>query len=190
MKFDFNIADFFKLPTKIMFGIAIASGMILFFPNDIIDKMYMLDFRNNYGFTIGLIFLTSISILSVTFIICCYKYFSNKHFTKKFKSTAKERLQKLDDYQKAIVYELYKEDNHTAELPLYDGAVKWLKQNIIIIETTSQYIVSDLNNAAFPYMLQPWVIEQLQNNKDLLICFRNSHDKINEKYNQNNNLFY
>ena len=46
MNLDFNLADFFKLPTKIMFAIALASGLILFLPDSIVTKMYMVDFRN------------------------------------------------------------------------------------------------------------------------------------------------
>ena len=182
MKFDFNLADFFKLPTKIMFALALASGMVLFLPDNIVAKMYMVDFRNKYGFAIGLLFLTSFSILAVTLIIGIYKYFSQKHSMKKFKATAKERLQKLDNYQKAIVYGLYIEDNHTSELPFHDGAVKWLKQSMIIIETTNQYLVSDLNNAVFPYMLQPWAVEELQNDSELLANFHTAYIQIDTKY--------
>ena len=181
MKFDFNLADFFKLPTKIMFALALASGMVLFLPDNIVAKMYMVDFRNKYGFAIGLLFLTSFSILAVTLIIGIYKYFSHKHSMKKFKATAKERLQKLDNYQKAIVYGLYIEDNHTSELPFHDGAVKWLKQSMIIIETTNQYLVSDLNNAVFPYMLQPWAVEELQNDSELLANFHTAYIQIDTK---------
>ena len=68
MKVDFNLADFLKLPTKIMFALALASGMVLFLPDNIVAKMYMVDFRNKYGFAIGLLFLTSFSILAVTLI--------------------------------------------------------------------------------------------------------------------------
>lgn len=182
MKFDFNLADFFKLPTKIMFALALASGMVLFLPDNIVAKMYMVDFRNKYGFTIGLLFLISFSILVVTLIIGIYKYFSHKRSMKKFKATAKERLQKLDNYQKAIVYGLYMEDNHTSELPFHDGAVKWLKQNIIITETASQYAVSDLNNAVFPYMLHPWVVEELQKDSELLASFCDAYNKMEAKY--------
>ena len=182
MKFDFNLADFFKLPTKIMFALALASGMVLFLPDNIVAKMYMVDFRNKYGFAIGLLFLTSFSILAVTLIIGIYKYFSHKRSMKKFKATAKERLQKLDNYQKAIVYVLYMEDNHTSELPFHDGAVKWLKQNMIITETTNQYLVSDLNNAVFPYMLQPWAVEELQNDSELLATFHTAYIQIDTKY--------
>lgn len=182
MKFDFNLADFFKLPTKIMFALALASGMVLFLPDNIVAKMYMVDFRNKYGFAIGLLFLISFSILVVTLIIGIYKYFSHKRSMKKFKATAKERLQKLDNYQKAIVYGLYMEDNHTSELPFHDGAVKWLKQNIIITETASQYAVSDLNNAVFPYMLHPWVVEELQKDSELLASFCDAYNKMEAKY--------
>lgn len=50
---DLNIMDFFKLPTKIMVAIALATGMILFLPDELISKMYMDGFRNEYGFIIG-----------------------------------------------------------------------------------------------------------------------------------------
>lgn len=182
MKFDFNLADFFKLPTKIMFALALASGMVLFLPVNIVAKMYMVDFRNKYGFAIGLLFLISFSILVVTVFVGVYKYLSNKYFMKKFKATAKERLQKLDDYQKAIVYGLYMEDNHTDELPLYDGAVNYLEHNVIIVKTTNQYAVSDLNNAVFPYMLQPWVVEELQKDSELLSHFCAAYNQLDAKY--------
>lgn len=178
MKFNFNLADFFKLPTKIMFALALASGMVLFLPDNIVAKIYMVDFRNKYGFAIGVLFLISFSILAVNVFVGVYNYISNKYSVKKFKATAKERLQKLDDYQKGIVYGLYMEDNHTDELPLYDGAVNWLEQNIIITKTTNHYAVSDLNNAVFPYMLQPWAFEELQKDSELLAHFRAAYNEM------------
>nr|WP_228113817.1 MULTISPECIES: superinfection exclusion B family protein [Bacillota] len=167
-----------------MCAISIATGLVLFLPDSFIQKMYMIDFRNKYGFTIGLIFLISISIVTITIVVSLYKYFSNKHFWKKFKDTAKERLLKLDDYQKTIVYVLYKEDNHTEELPIHDGAVRWLKQNMVITETTNQYMVSDLNNAVFPFMLNPWVVEAMQNDEELVNEFSKAYKKMESKYNK------
>lgn len=182
MNFDFKIVDFFKLPTKIMFAISIATGLVLFLPNSFVQKMYMIDFRNKYGFTIGLIFLISISIVTVTIVVSLYKYFSNKYFWKKFKSTAKKRLLKLENYQKAIVYVLYKEDNHTKELPINDGATICLKQNMVITETTNQYMGYDLNNAVFPYVLNPWVVETMQNDEELVNEFVKAYKEMKSKY--------
>jgi len=182
MNIDFNIADFFKLPSKIMAALAFASGMILFLPQKIVEKMYMEDFRNNFGFAIGLVFIVSFSILLVTLLISGYKYFHQKHLMKKFMATAKERLQKLDDYQKALIYDLYIEDNHTDELPLHDGGVHFLEHNMMITKATNQYAVSDLNNAGFPYMLQPWVIEELRKDGDLCSEFKIAYNKLEAKY--------
>lgn len=182
MRFNFNITDFLKLPTKIMFSITIVSGMILFLPDHIVAQIYMLEFRNNYGFAIGLLFLTSFSKIIITLIIGIYKYFNNKYLTRKLKLTRKKILQKLEKYHKAIVYFLYMKDNHTSVLPFHDGAVKYLKQNAFIVETADQYIVDDVNNFILPYILQPWVVEELQNNKELLNCFSIAYNQIYVKY--------
>ncbi|MEF9961712.1 MAG: superinfection exclusion B family protein [Erysipelotrichaceae bacterium] len=182
MNFDFNIADFFKLPTKIMASLAFASGMVLFLPESIISNLFMIEFRNNYGFILGLIFIVSFTILLVTLFISIYTYFHHKYLMKKFKATAHERLHKLTDYQKAIIYELYGEDNHTCELPLNDGAVHYLEHNIMIGKATTQYEVEDLNNPYFPYMLQPWVIEELLNSHELCTDFQSNFKRMEAKY--------
>lgn len=181
MNFNFNIADFFKLPNKIMASLALASGMILFLPITIVEKMYMMDFRNKFGFAIGLIFIVSFSILLITSFVTCCKYFHHKYLMKKFKATAKKRLNDLDTYQKTIIYGLYSEDNHTDELPLHDGAVNFLEHSMMIGKATTQYMVSDLNNACFPYMLQPWVISELQKDTELLSSFKQSFNKFEAK---------
>lgn len=182
MNFDIKITDFFKLPTKIMISIVIASGMILFLPEHILQKMYMVDFRMRYGFVIGITFLVSSSIVIVAVIVGIYNYYKNKMFWKKFKETSKDRLQGLDDYKKTIIYTLYMKDNHTEELPLHDGAVNDLKHKMVIIEATTQYMTGDLNNAVFPYTLQPWVVETLNKHRDLLDDYIQSFNIVSDKY--------
>lgn len=92
----------------------------------------------------------------------------------------------LDDYKKTIVYLLYNEDNHTHELPLNDGAVVFLENMMVIGKTTSQYFVDDITNPMFPYSLQPWVIEKLQNDEELLASFEKAVEKQMIKMDQQN----
>ena len=167
MNFDFKILDFFKLPIKIIFAISIAAGFILFLPDYSIHKIHMYDFRAQYGFIIGSVFLTTISIILVTITVSIYNYTRNKYYWKKFIDTAKDRLLNLTDYQKVIVYYLYQKDNHTSELPFNDGSVRLLKEKLIITETTTQYMAYDLNNPIFPYMLNPWVVETMTKDENL-----------------------
>ena len=98
-------------------------------------------------------------------------YQINKRAKKKFIDNASNRLSDLNDYQKTIVYALYKEDNHTKELPIHDGAVHILEHNLVIQKAATQYMVSDLNNAVLPYFLQPWVVNELQKNPQLMNSF-------------------
>jgi hypothetical protein len=43
-------------------------------------------------------------------------------------------------------------------------------------KATSQYFVSDLNNASFPYLLQPWVVDELNNKSNLYSDFRKAFE--------------
>ncbi|MCM3671657.1 superinfection exclusion B family protein [Mesobacillus maritimus] len=191
MKIDFNIKDILTLPTTIMAALSLASGILLFFPTSILEKMYMIDFRDKFGFIIGIVFVVSISILIVNLIYQTASSISNSKAKRNFYATAEKRLQKLNNYQKSIVYALYQQDNRTLPLPLHDGAVLELEQNIMIGKATSQYMVDDLNNAFFPYLLHPWVSDELNNKPMLLSEFKNafrlqnereSQSKVREKY--------
>lgn len=123
MKLSGDIVSLLKLPAKVMFAIALASGLVLFFSDHIIQKMYMVSFRNKYGFTIGIVFCISLSITVVSFLAFIYNFCVNQYYKKMFIKKAPERLRKLSPYQKAILYGLFMEDNHTESLPYNDGAV-------------------------------------------------------------------
>ncbi|WP_312503707.1 superinfection exclusion B family protein [Lacrimispora sp.] len=172
MNISGDIANLLKLPVKIMIAIALASGLILFLPDYIIQKMYMVPFRNKYGFTIGIVFCISLSITVVSFIALIYDYCVNKYYKKMFIKKSPERLRKLSSYQQAILFGLFMEDNHTEHLPYNDGAVRILEHSGYILRTSEMTLASDLDSIEFPYTLQPWVIDELSQNKELQNEFR------------------
>lgn len=194
MNINVNLLDFLKLPTKIMAAIVVATSLFLFLPDSIMQKLYLLTFRVKYGYFVGPIFLLSISILTVSLTINIFEYLVSKRARKRFLAEGNGKLKRLDTYKKTIIYCLYVEDNHTGVLPLHDGAVKFLEYQLFIGKTATQYLVYDLNNATFPYMLQPWVINELDNDEDLRINFEEASktqiDRENEKnYILGSNLF-
>lgn len=138
--------------------------------------MFMLEFRDRYGFIIGIVFIVSVCILIVNLIYQTAKSISNAKAKRNFYANAEKRLKKLNNYQKAIIYALYQEDNRTLPLPLHDGSVLELEQNFMIAKATSHYMVSDLNNALFPYLLQPWVSDELSNKSNLLSEFKTAFE--------------
>lgn len=167
MNVDFKVMDFFKLPTTIMIAIVIASGFFLFLPDSIAQKAYFLNFRVEYGFILGIIFLISASILIVNLIYLFAKFLSNRYYKKRFYANAESNLMKLNDYQKSVIYLLYSQHNRTHELPIFDGAIKELESKLMIAKATNQYITYDFENAVFPYYLQPWVSNELNKSMKL-----------------------
>lgn len=173
----FSIIDFLKLPSSIMSAISLASGIVLFLPESILSKLYMIKFRNKYGFAIGSIFIISTSILLIGIILNIYKFIKNKCAKKILERNRRKLLINLDIYKKRIVYMLYIKDNNTNTLPLNDGAVVFLEQYGVIQKATTQYAVRNIQNPHFPYFLQPWVIEKLNEDEELLLSFKEAAEK-------------
>lgn len=181
MNLDFKISEILTLPATIMAALSLASGIILFSPVSFLESLFMQEFREENGFAIGMVFIVSLCILIVNLIYQASKNLSNAKAKRNFYATAEKRLKKLNNYQKAIIYALFMQDNRTLPLPLHDGAVAELEQKYVIGKATTQYMVSDLNNASFPYFLQPWVSDELISKPNLLSDFLTSFELQNDK---------
>ncbi|EOU1466885.1 superinfection exclusion B family protein [Clostridium perfringens] len=186
-----NITSLLKLPNELMASITFATGLVLFLPESIINTLYMSAFKEKYGFIVGVVFIISFSILLISLITTSYKSLRRVYINKNFKKNSKKILMNLTLGEKAVVTVLYEKPNHTLELPINDGIINCLEQKLIITKTTTQYPVSDLTNPKFPYMLQPWVVEKLQNDQELLSLFENNlNENENEVKDILNEVFY
>lgn len=63
----------FEVAPRILGALSVASGLLLFLPNVIIEKLYMTSFRDKYGFAIGIVFVVSTSILVVFLVVIIAK---------------------------------------------------------------------------------------------------------------------
>lgn len=184
----FNIIDFFKFifqnPIKSTLPLLFASGLILFSPNSLISSLYMTTFKEKYGFLVGALFILSLVMLCCNILFSICKFFKKAYSNIQFKKNSSKILANLELPHKIIVYFLYNKNNHTLELPLNDGIIRYLEYANIIVKTTNQYVTNNIRNPKFPYMLQPWVIEKLQSNKELFESFKHEIN-TNEVYVRN-----
>ena len=178
MNIDFHFADFLKLPVKVFAALALATGIVLFSPDFIIKKLYLESVRDRIGSVIGIVFVVSISIVLISILLALIEFVMKFFYRIKFKLNSEKSLKELDDYQKFIIYGLYCQYNHTDELPLNDGAVRSMEQKRMIGKVTNQYLVMDVNNAVFPYLLQPWVVTALNKHNDLRDSFKESFELV------------
>lgn len=59
-----DFIDFLKLPPNILGALSIASGTLLLLPQKLAQKFYIINFREKYGFTIGIVFVISTALLT------------------------------------------------------------------------------------------------------------------------------
>ena len=192
MSVDLNLMDVFKLPIKIFCAIAFGTGLILFLPDSIVERLYLDSFRDSFGFWLGLVFIISVSIVLITFVVFLGKYFRDKLRLRKWRRKSEKDLNELDDLRMAILCSLYEKINHTDDLPLNDGAVLRLQNAMMISRAANQYAVEDLRNPEFPFMLQPWVIEYLDCHPDLVKKYKEAMERVTvlmEKENEKNGYF-
>lgn len=161
-----DFLDFLKLPAYILSALAIASGILLFAPDKIINMLYMADFRAEYGFTIGIVFITSVSILAVLIIKLIYSSISQKYNTKKLIESQEAFLLKIDGRKVDLINAFLQQPTYTLELPMHDGLVIELQHYNVITPCGSTHIVSMID-PQIAYFLQPWVIERIKENEKL-----------------------
>ena len=128
-----NIVDFLKLPPRILGALSVASGLLLFLPNVIIEKLYMTSFRDKYGFAIGIVFVVSTSILVVFLVVIIAKKIKGKYYNKRLKKARVAYLKRIDGIKVELIRYLLTESTHTAMLPMHDGVVLELQHFYVIL---------------------------------------------------------
>ena len=165
-----NIVDFLKLPPRILGALSVASGLLLFLPNAIIEKLYMTSFRDKPGFAIGIVFVVSTSILVVFLVVIIAKKIKDKYYNKRLKKARIAYLKRIDGNKVELIRYLLNESTHTAMLPMHDGVVLELQHFYVILPTGSTHAVN-MANPQINYFLQPWVIEQIDGDPELKAKF-------------------
>ena len=162
-----DIASLLKLPPKILAGLAIASGLLLFLPSNIISRLYMDNFKSTYGFVIGVVFIVTISILSSYLFITIGKSVMKIYNNKQLIKHRRAFLEKLDNEDKILIKEMMNQASKTLELPMKHGTVIKLSYYKVISPAGSNHMVDPLD-MRITYFLQPWVIEEITANPNLL----------------------
>lgn len=158
--------SFLKLPPSILSALALASGFIIFAPSKLLERLYFVDFKDSYGFYIGLVFIISISILLVYLIIKLVKYFLDKRSDKRVKEGQLKFLRELSFEEKQLLREIIACPDYTMVLPVNNGVVVKLQSFYVLTPAGSNHLV-DAYDMRIPYFVQPWVIKMVRENPEL-----------------------
>ena len=152
-----DLIELLKLPPVILAAITLASGIVLLLPDDLASKLYMSNFRSQYGFAISLTFLVSFSILICYLIVAIAKSIKDNIKAKKVVHIQENIARNLDEYEKDIMREFMRSSDRTVLLPMNTGIVRTLQHKMLIAPAGSTHLVD--MSFEIPFLIQPWAHE-------------------------------
>lgn len=167
---------------KAVLTVLIITALLLFLPDAVMTKIYLLEFRNNFGTYIGLAFVISACVLIVLegaqliFKLKCKREFFGKRARKKISNLSKD--------EKSILLYMRKNQSKTIFLPCTNGAVLHLKSQLMISHASNTGTMVGAVQL-MPYILQPWTIEAINDNGDI---FEGISDRLPEEIRQASNM--
>jgi len=166
-----NIVEFLKLPIQIITAVFVATTLLLFIPDSLAQKIFVKNFRLEYGSYIGIIFVITLSLITCYllfyFIPKIWKKIIKKSDNKKIKVGQQKLINSLNKNELEIIKELIKQPDNTMELPMNRGIVQKLEYNFIISKAGSTFAV-DITDPIIPYFLQPWVFDFFDDKGNLI----------------------
>ena len=161
--FDFfnTIFKFLQKPSPFLFVISLVTSILIFTSDNLLGKIFILEFRNKFSLYIGIIFLVSTLLILLYFFIWIYskikKYFSEQ---KKYRIQL-EYLLYLNKEQLKTVVGMYYREGQCANLDITQSTV-YLLERYSIIGRASNMASS---GRWFSYYLQPWVVDYIDKHK-------------------------
>ena len=97
-------------------------------PQKLAQKFYIINFREKYGFTIGIVFVISTALLIVLLLSKIFHFFYDKYASKRLGTAQIKYLKNMTPEQMTIIREFLREPTHTLPLPMNNGLVIELQQ--------------------------------------------------------------
>ena len=163
----FDFVKFLTLPLKTFGALSIATGLIMFMPENIITLLYLEGVKTKYGMYIGLIFIIAISMFIAFIVDAILKSVKFKYNLSALKKQQVQFLKKQNSRNTEFIKMFLQEPTHTIRLPYHDGLVIEMQNNHVISPAGTVHTVNILD----PYIhffLQPWVIECIKENSVLI----------------------
>jgi hypothetical protein len=107
-----------KLPSSILAAVAMGTGLILFLPLNILQRLGLNNIPELWRTILGLSFIISLSLLAVYFIIKVLKSIVSRYYRIRFKRIFPKIMKNLRSEELAVVALLYRSPNYTSSVSL------------------------------------------------------------------------
>jgi len=164
MEIKLDIPEWLKIPLYILLpSLWLGSGMLLLLPDKWLDILYLLAWRNENGFSIGLTFIISSCLLLVYLFFYLRKVVLTVKYKLTFKRKTMRKILKLNDMERDILFTLYNSPGYTCELDYNQPLTQGLLARNYIYMGGQQQVTLDVFTNCIParFILQPYVYQTL-----------------------------
>ena len=154
-----KVLSIIKIPLKVLLpAVWLFSGILLFLNDKMLNKLHLYDWSQNNGFLLGLSFIITTCLIIVYafyYVVEKVKGFINqKNENKKFLKA----LLSLNDKEKRILINLYKQDGYTGNINYADPLIKGLVSRSMIFMGNNAFASVGWNGEVITKgTLQPFV---------------------------------
>ena len=172
MDIKFNIPEWLKIPLNILLpAVWLFCGAVLICPEAYLSKLFILEWREENGFSIGLTFVITSCLLVIYALFFLFKLGSSIWYKATFKYSTMKKLSKMNDTEQAIIIKLYTSPGYTSQLdynqPLTQGL---LARNFIYMGSQQQVTLDAFTNCILAHFtLQPFVYQTLDYYKQKIV---------------------
>ena len=172
-----RILAWIKIPVQLIVSVmCVLSGLLLLINDNFAKKLHLKNFRDEYGFIFGIIFLVSLSLIICYLIIFankkCQKFLTKRSLIKKFKN--------LQPIYKSALYEMYRSSTHSIKMELSNSVAAYLS-NIHAIGSSQL----STGGTVFDFYLQPWVYwgieSEIKDMEKFVKYFEKKKDKLKDQ---------
>lgn len=160
----------FKKITPALVALVVFTGCILFLPENVLKTIGLNDLPNAWRTAIGIVFLLTSSIVLVILLSYPTNAIWRKIQNNRRYKLLKKRYIGLSKEHKAIICTMFASKEKGGYLCQSDGTTAYLLENLFILRST-QFISPEIimsERQYFLYCLQPWVIDLLNKDNELL----------------------
>lgn len=167
-----KIIDFLSKPINITIVIAVFLTSLFIFafnflPEEILIRMKLLTFLNDYNYIVFICLVGSFFFLIIQGVMSFLKKKEDKKFNEYVQEQHEELFNDPDAYE--ILEYLYANHPEPVKLPIHNQKVKLLNQFGLIVRVSNQIQAAfyEMDNPRFPYVLQPIAEKKLKSMREL-----------------------
>lgn len=151
--------DNFKKITPALIAVALLTGMLLFLPDSILEKMYLDELPMLWSRIVGIAFLLSIALIVTIVISSIISYIYSKRRYKKIREIQKKKLKMLSPRQRSIILKLLRSKDKTISLNSNSGDTIYLVNNLFLYMPQQVFTLGWDNEMVLTYVPHPWLLD-------------------------------